>query len=97
VDSHAEGDADGQATGGDRTLALLGMQSVVVAIGDVVDEIDRARKRTEDHERAAGGPHRRREQPLPEHEAAEDEQVLDPLLRSQRDEDGGQHPAARAG
>jgi hypothetical protein len=69
------------------------MQPVLVAIGDVVEEIDRAGERAEDGEGAERRPQRGREEPLREYQPAEDEQVLDPLPRAQRDEEPEEHPA----
>ncbi len=72
-------------------MALLGMQPVLVAIGHVVEQVHGARQPAEDREGGQGRPHGGREETLGEDEPAEHEQVLDPLLRPQRDEDGAEH------
>ncbi len=82
------GAAHRQPAGGDRAGALVGVQAVLVAVGDVVQQVDRARQGAEDDERGQGRPQGRGEELLAEDEPAEDEQVLDPLPRPQRDEDG---------
>ena len=88
---HGHRHARGEAAGGDGAVALLGMQAILVAVGHVVEQVDGAGEPAEDREGAERGPHRRREQALREDQTAEDEQVLDPLLRPQRGEDGAQH------
>src|SRR6266545_3882112 len=82
---------DSQLPGRERPPALDGVRPVALAVHDVIDEIDRARHDAEDHE--AGGSDdpaaRLAERPAEEKRQRQDE-VLDPLLRAQRDKQGRQ-------
>ena len=63
------------------------MPPIAVAVRDVVDQIDDARKQTEDGERRRRAADRGRiEQPAAEEQAGEDQQVLGPLAWTQGDE-----------
>ena len=61
------------------------MIPVRLAVGDVVEQIDRAGQRAEDRERRKRNRDRGwLDQPSAEHDAREHEQVLGPLFRTQR-------------
>src|SRR5207237_6860707 len=79
-----------EGAGGDRPQALLRVQAVLGAVGDVVEEVDGAGEGAEEGERGERGPDERRQELLGEDQAREDEEVLRPLARAQRHEDGSQ-------
>ena len=71
------------------------MPAIGLAIGDVVDQVDHARQRAEDHERRQRVEDRRQvREALPEQQRQEHDEVLDPLRRTQRDEQSADHGAA---
>ena len=81
---------------GHRSMTLLRMAAIFLAIGHVVEEVHGPRQGAEDREGSEGGAHRRRHQLVTEDEGGEDEQVLDPLAGPERDDHRG-HPAQEAG
>src|SRR5262245_56998415 len=66
------------------------MQTVLLAVGDVVDEVDGARQRAEDREGGERHEGERGEELLGEDEPGEDEEILDPLAWAHRGEDRDQ-------
>src|SRR5438067_1513514 len=71
------------------------MDSIVLAVGDVVRDVDGAREEAEGRDseegtRDAGGIGR----PVSEHGCDEEDGVLGPLRRTKRDEDGPRAPAS---
>ena len=92
-DCGADGERRGDHASGNRARALDRMQAIVVAVGDVVDEVDDARQRAEHDERADrvgdGGrvEERRGLAALAEKQRAEHEEVLRPLRGAQRHEE----------
>jgi hypothetical protein len=60
-------------------MALGRVQPVLLDVGHVVEDVDRAGEDAEDREGADGRPDQRGEQALREDQAGEDEEVLDPL------------------
>jgi hypothetical protein len=67
------------------------MQLVLVDVGDVVDQVDGPREPAEQQERRERAQRRLRlEQVLGQRERREDQQILGPLARPQRNGDGGE-------
>ena len=75
----------GDRTAGDRPVTLLGMQTVVLPIANVVEQVAGAGDRAEGDKRERGVDHGRAlVEAAREQQAGEDQQVLDPLRRAQR-------------
>ena len=82
------GDRYGHRACGDWTTRFQRMMAIGVAIDDVVDQIDSAREQAEHDERDRGRPERGVVEKLSaEDHAGEDEDVLGPLPRTQRDDE----------
>ena len=73
-----------QGARGDGAVPLHGVLPVLVHVGEVVDQVDRAGERAEDGEGRERRPDERAEEVLREGDRGEDEEVLHPLPRAQR-------------
>src|SRR5262249_4937175 len=79
---------------GDRAKALLRVRAVALGVHDVVDQVDPAGEEAEDHEGEHGARHERRLVKAPrEDQPREDEEVLGPLARAERRDEGAGHRA----
>ena len=86
-ESRGRGDDDRKITGRDRPQAFQRVLLVGFAIGQVIEDIDRARQTAEHREHRNGGPQCVDvEQASAEHESGKYEQVLRPLLGTKRHE-----------
>ena len=86
----------GEATRGDGAVPLLRVHPVALGVHHVVDQVDTPREQAEEGERQRRAGHQRRLVKAPrEDQAREDQEVLGPLARPERGEEGAEHAGRR--
>jgi hypothetical protein len=73
------------------------VQPVLLHVGHIIDDVDGARETAEDGEGRERLPEERGEQVLRKDHRGEDEEILHPLARPQRDEGGVEEAHGLAG